>query len=205
MTDDQFSRLVVNLKRDGCLTSAPTVYGENGRLVVLSGNHRVQAAIKAGIEDADVIEIVSTLTDEQKVAIQLSHNSITGDDDPNVLKELYDSLGFELKEYSGLSDDAFALEDLDTTVLSVGRPLYEELVISFLPEDREAFESYLARIEKDKGRKEQIAAHYDDFKQVFETIIAVKEHAKVHNGAVALRLMAELATERMAQLTSEEA
>ena len=40
-------RLEALVGRDGALTSAPTVYRENTSLEVLSGNHRVQAAIAA--------------------------------------------------------------------------------------------------------------------------------------------------------------
>jgi len=77
MTPAQFKRLVKNLEHDGVLTSAPLVYkGE-----VISGNHRVQAAIEAGITDADIIEIISDLTESEKRAIALSHNSISGSTD----------------------------------------------------------------------------------------------------------------------------
>ena len=39
------------------------------------------------------------------------------------------------KEYSGLTDDAFKVEDLDTSVLRVEAPFYEELHVSFLGRD----------------------------------------------------------------------
>ena len=100
MTDAMFSRLVGNIRKDGCLTTTPLVYEAGGKLEVLSGNHRVQAAIKAGIEEADVLEIVTPLSREQKVAIQLSHNSINGKDDPNILAELWGELDFDAKEYA---------------------------------------------------------------------------------------------------------
>jgi len=104
MTPGQFKRLVENLKHDGVLTSAPLVYkGE-----VLSGNHRVQAAIEAGITEADIIEIISELTEQQKKAIALSHNSISGQDNLSLLQDYYESL------------DSFKVEELDVSSLSVG-------------------------------------------------------------------------------------
>ena len=84
MAEPEFNRLVENLRRDGVLTSLPLVY----RGEVLSGNHRVQAALKAGILTADVIEIETELSEEQQRAIQLSHNALTGKDDPNLLREI---------------------------------------------------------------------------------------------------------------------
>ncbi len=44
-----------------------------------------------------------------------------------------------------------------------------------------------------------IVAHYDDFSRLFDAIIAVKQKLDIHNGAVALRVMADLAMERLAE------
>jgi ParB-like nuclease domain len=52
-----FNRLVENIKADGCLTSFPLVARQGDALTVISGNHRVSAAIKAGIGETDVIEV----------------------------------------------------------------------------------------------------------------------------------------------------
>ena len=84
MTPQEFALLVDNIKRDGKLTSTPVVY----RGEVLSGNHRVRAAIKAGIEEADVIDILSELSEERRLAIQLSQNAINGKDDETLLKAI---------------------------------------------------------------------------------------------------------------------
>ena len=199
-----FQRLVANLKSDGVLTTAPLIYEEE----VLSGNHRVQAAIKAGIESADCIEITSSLTKRQRTAIQLSHNSIEGQDDPNTLRELYESLDFDTKFYSGLSDDVFSkIETLDVGSLAIGAPKYQDLNTLFLPADKEQFEAALKRIEQGAKRKSPPSVHLaglDDFDKFFDSIIAVKEMAGVHNSAIAMRVMATLAVERLEQLETED-
>lgn len=69
MKPEQFNRLVENIRRDGCLTSVPLVHRDGESLVVVSGNHRVSAAIKAGIEESDAIEVLSPLTRQQFVAL----------------------------------------------------------------------------------------------------------------------------------------
>ena len=153
MKGPQFNRLVENIRRDGCLTSFPLVHRDGEALVVVSGNHRVSAAIKAGIEESDVIEVTSPLTRQQFVALQLSHNAIAGQDDPNILRSLYDELDFGWKEYSGLTDDAFNIDELDTSVLRVEQPFYEELTISFLPGDAEVFTGWLDKIGKSKAAR----------------------------------------------------
>lgn len=51
MRHEEFQRLVANVKQDGQLTSAPfAARNPDGTYEVLSGNHRVQAAIAAGLE-----------------------------------------------------------------------------------------------------------------------------------------------------------
>jgi hypothetical protein len=193
MKGEQFALLVKNITRDGCLTSFPLVATVDGALTVVSGNNRVAAGIKAGIIEHDLIEITSPLTREQFVALQLSHNALVGEDDPNILKALYDELPFEWKLYSGLSDDAFKIEDLDLTALQVHAPFYQELHISFLPGDREVFLAWLESIGKSKAAAERMVGIYADFGQFFDMLLAVKSASGVHNTAVALRLMAEKA------------
>lgn len=205
MSGAQFNLLVANIKRDGCLTSFPLVHRVDGALQVVSGNHRVQAAMKAGLIEGDAIEITSPLTREQFVALQLSHNAIVGKDDPNILKSLYDELDFGWKEYSGLTDDAFKVEDLDTSVLRVEAPFYEELTVSFLPGDAGVFNDWLDKIGKSKTACARLVGQYSDFGTFFQTLVGVKHVTGVHNTAVALRLMAEMAGEALAAKEGEQA
>ncbi len=202
MQPAQFERLVDNLRKDGCLTTAPLIHEDT----VLSGNHRVQAAIAAGIEVADCIEIISPLTAEQRVAIQLSHNAIEGEDDPNTLRELYDALGFDAKTYSGLTDDMFdKASPVDIASLAVGAPEYHEMSVQFLPAEAEQFEAALARIERKSNRAGTVhVARFEDFDVIFDAVIAVKEREDVHNSAIALRRMAELALERLETLAETD-
>ena len=198
MTGAQFNSLVAYIKKDGCLTSLPLVNRQGNQLMIVSGNHRVAAGIKAGIEESDVIEVTTALTRQQFVALQLSHNAIVGKDDPNILKSLYEELDFGWKEYSGLTDDAFKVEDLDTSVLRVEAPFYEELHVSFLPGEAAVFNDWLDKIGKSKAAGTRLVGDYADFGRFFGTLLAVKRVSGVHNTAVALRLMAEMAGETIA-------
>ena len=166
-------------------------------LVVVSGNHRVQAAIKAGIVESDVIEVTTPLSRQQFVALQLSHNAVVGQDDPSTLRDLYDELDFNWKEYSGLTDDAFDIKDLDISALNVHAPFYEELRVSFLPGDGQVFTDWLTKLDK-SGAAQTLVGRYQDFNLFFEQLLAVKEARNVQNTAVALRVMAELAGRALA-------
>lgn len=191
MEKAEFTQLVDNLRADGVLTSAPLVY----KNVVLSGNHRVEAAIEAGIEEAEIIEVLGELDPQRQLALQLSHNAISGKDDPGRLARLYRDLDLSWKKYSGLTDFVLtSVKELDITALAIGQPAYQELVLLFLPEEAERFLSTIKRIEnKLKKSVPVLAARYEDFTRVFDAVVQTKNVRGINNSAVALRTIADIA------------
>lgn len=205
MDKKEFDLLVSNIKNDGCLTSLPLVYDGDVAGEVLSGNHRVQAAIKAGLQTAKVIVIKSVLTQDQKTAIQLSHNSITGKDDPNLLKALYDSIGdLDFKLYSGVTDEMFKVDELTLSAMTFEMPKEEEVILHFLQGDKEVFCEALERIAK-KAKKLHLIADIDDFNQVFNVVFAAKQELNILNTTEAFKAVVRLAEERLQQLTETAA
>lgn len=200
------ARLVENVKRDGVLSATVLVFedAKSGNLEILSGHHRTKAAVLAGLEEITAQVIVTPLTEQQKIAIQLSHNSIAGSDDPNLLADLYSALDLTWKEYSGLTDDdVLDFQGVDLTGIGGGSIKYEELTILFLSEDRETFDAALKRFEKEaKGRSAKLAS-LADYEKVFDAIVATKRYHNVSNSAVAISIMADLALQRLDQLQAE--
>jgi ParB-like chromosome segregation protein Spo0J len=104
MSPTEFGRLVENVKTDGRLTSAVLAcVTQTGEVEILSGHHRCLAAIEAGLTEIDVLVITTPLSEERKAAIQLSHNAVTGQDNPSALADLYRNLGLDAKMFSGLT------------------------------------------------------------------------------------------------------
>jgi hypothetical protein len=204
MKKRDFDQLVENIRNDGCLTSAPLVYDLDTPGEILSGNHRVQAAIQAGIERADVIVILSTLTKDQKTAIQLSHNRIVGEDDKSVLKMLYESISdIDDKLYSGIADDDFKIDELNICAISFMQAHVEEVVFAFLPEDKEAVLDWLKNVEKIAKKSTVVISDKRDFGKFYDAIVGVKQIKNVLNHATAIRLLCDLAKERLEQLQAE--
>lgn len=195
MAEPEFNRLVANLKHDGVLTSLPLVY----RGEVLSGNHRVQAAIKAGIDEADVIEITSDLSEQQRRAIQLSHNALTGKDDPNVLREIYEGLSLDWQKYSAVYEEMFKLDEEKAVSLGVPIAKYQELVIAFLPEDRQAFYDFAMALERRFKKAHVLVGESSSFDALFDAVLAVKDGRHIGNTGTALRVMAEIVQKHMAE------
>jgi len=106
MTADQMRRLTDNLKNDNALTSAVLLYpdSETNKIIVISGNHRVEAARNSKLEQIPALIIQTYLNIDEIRAIQLSHNAITGQDNPNVLLEIYESLSAEAALINKIKD-----------------------------------------------------------------------------------------------------
>ena len=125
---DVFQQLTANIGRDKRLSSVPLCHRlSDGRLEVLSGNHRVQASVEAGIERILVMIIEEDLTRSQAVAIQLSHNALVGEDDPALLAELWAEIeDIAAKTYAGLSSDV--VEKLDKIDLTLEQAIQQASV-----------------------------------------------------------------------------
>lgn len=214
MTAEQQTRLTENVRRDGGLTSLPLVWliqTQKGKpsedpptYEIVSGNHRVMSAREAGLEEIDCIVIRNWISKERRIEIQLAHNAVGGQDDLSVLEDLYEGLSLSGKEYSGLTDDLFSgLKDLSLSGFNVDGPDYQEIVLSFLPEDAAQFEELLKRASKSQ-KALYYAARLEDFETMFDAIVRTKEAHNIQNNAMAIAALAEMAMERLDQIEAEQ-
>lgn len=147
MTKTEFARLVANVRRDGVLTSTPLVWNDadNDRKIVLSGNHRTMAAIEAGLPEITWQEIDQPLPRQRQIAIQISHNAISGQDDPATLKELYEEIeSIEWREFAGLDDKQMdLLAKVNPESMSEANLDFATVQIIFLPSEKDRAEQAL--------------------------------------------------------------
>ena len=198
MTKEQFESLTRNIKTDGGLTSLPLCYRqENGRLLVLSGNHRLKAAINAGIVENLVLLIDKPLSKQRQIAIQLSHNAIEGQDDEQILKELWMEIDeMEASIYSGLSTELIEkLTNIDFTTISEQRPLFKEISLLFLPEEIESMTAICDGIVESVKSKVAFTGRITEYDEILDGIIAAKQGQKIINSAVAFFAMARVVRE----------
>ena len=203
MKHEEFGRLVANVKRDGKLTSAPFACWDGEAYLVLSGNHRTKAAIEAGIERIPCIVTDDPLSEDQKIAIQLSHNAIVGQDDPHTLKQLYEKiLDIDLKEYSGLDDKTLnLLQDFTASSLPQVNLHYQTLSFVFLPDDLNAAKEIMEAAVKQVKSSDIVwtakMKQYDDWLDAQE--VAMSAH-NVKNTATAINLVLKVFEENMGRL-----
>jgi hypothetical protein len=206
MKAEQFQALVENVKQDGNLSSLPLCYREkDGKLRVLSGNHRVMAARQAGVEQVLVMVVAQEKDADEKMAIQLSHNAIAGQDDLVILKELWEAItDVQAKVYAGLdSDTVKALQGIQFAAISEQRLQYKLVNFMFLPEEIEDLDELLKEIAVAFASDVVYLAHLNTYAAFFELIVQIKKRCMIKNSAAAFLKLLELARVGLEQVKKE--
>ena len=87
-----FKALVRNVSKRKALESLPFCGRSEGTFWIISGHHRVRAAITAALRTIVVLVDPQARTRAEIVAKQVAHNSISGSSDPSVLLQLLDEI-----------------------------------------------------------------------------------------------------------------
>ncbi len=196
MRHEEYTRLVENIRTDGKLTSVPFAWldPEDNKYLVLSGNHRIMAAIDAGLEMVNVMVTHDNLTKQQRIAIQLSHNAIAGQDDPAVLKELYEQIiDVDMKVYTGLDD--YALELLDKVQpmsLSEVNLSFQSVSIVFLPDELQEAKDILQEAVQLAKADEVWLARFSEYDGWLDSVEMSGAAAGIRNNATAIKVMLDI-------------
>lgn len=207
MTHETYKRLVRNIKRDGVPTQIPFCWwnDERGGWEILSGNHRADATNEALGDDyvGPVIVTNDKLSADRRLAIQLSHNSITGEDDPAILKQLYEQIGeVDLKEYSGLDDKTLdLLEQVTIEGLSEANLEFTTVTLTFLPEEADEAKITFAQA-REQVSGEMWLTSMADYDRTLDALANAADAHGVSNQAVALHLLLELAEAHVTELSA---
>lgn len=187
MNKQAFDQLASNIEHDGFLSSVPLCHElEDGALEALSGNHRIKAAVRAGVERILVIALPRQ-ADSRKTAIQLSHNALQGNDDRDLLAELWAGLeSLDEKLYSGL--DSETVSDLNEARLagfSPAQPRTMRVILWFLPEEVTALDELLDEAEAETTADPRYVAPAAHYNLLIEALKQVKQSQNIKNTAVA--------------------
>ncbi|MFD6094763.1 ParB N-terminal domain-containing protein [Nocardiopsis flavescens] len=194
-TKEDFDRLVANIRRDGHLESVPLIYaGEGeyaeGRELIVSGNHRCDAATVAGLTEIPCLLISDRLTRDELIAKQLSHNALTGADDPATLAQLYNSIeDVDWRAYAGLDDQTLDLLDTIDGMegLSEANLDFSTVQLVFLPSERDRAKTALE--EARTGADQMWLAARADYEPVLDALTSAHSAHKVGNVATALHII----------------
>ncbi len=204
MPKAKFDRLVENVRRDGCLTSAPFACIEpDGSYLVLSGNHRVKAGIAAGLFDAEFFVTDDALTNDERLAIQLSHNSLVGEDTPEILKTLYAQIEeIDLRAYSGLDDKSLDL--VETAKFETLEPVcldYQTVSFLFLPDERDRVKAALDKALAGIEMNIRYVARFSEYDRLLDALQNACDAYKIVNVSTALLLLLDIVERHWADMS----
>lgn len=193
MTKEQQDRLTDNVKNDGFLSQLPFgIRQSDGKYKVISGNHRIKSAIKAGLERVLILYGTETDFDEQRqLAIQLSHNAISGQDDLAMLRDLYSELeDVTMKAYSGI-DEKFVMDYKALDFVSISEKDIElnEINFVFCDPNRHRVEKILEILDGISIDKNTDAIIIGDVDRFIDVLTRVKNRYDIKNRSVALLKM----------------
>lgn len=206
---ETFRQLRDNIATDKRLSSVPLCYRyPDGKLEVLSGNHRVQASIEAGISHILVLVITEELDKSRRIAIQLSHNALVGEDDQSILANLWAQIdSVQDKLYSGL--DSEALKELgDVELVSFSTPQVPAHMVTFMFTDGEKEQlSEILDILTDSAKKSSAVyvcpgKQYEEFTKI---IADVKHTEKIRDSSLAMTRLMEIASDWLEQEAASNA
>jgi hypothetical protein len=185
MDQQTMDTLVSNLKKDGRLESVPLLFrNADGKLEILSGHHRIEAAKRAGISKI-IVMVTDVKSADEAVAKQLSHNAIVGKDDAFTLQKLYDLIGeVDLRVYSGLGD---SLKDIGIESVSFTPKLFAEFTLFMADGEIEKYDEVAKRLEEAALRPDvQVRVVDLAVEDRFRDLLArVKKRENIKSNAVA--------------------
>ncbi len=217
MRNEVFTRLVDNIRADGKLTQIPFAWAlhdddtqtpildDDGEPIyeVLSGNHRVKASVAAELALIDVQVTDDYLDPDRRRAIQISHNAISGEDDPATLKVIYNSIAdVAMRLYAGLDDKQLDLLT-DVQIASLSEPNLELQPISmvFLPHEIEEVHAvWDAAVKMCAGSKAMWLARWAEYDRAMDALEAASMAYGVKNTATAMMLVMEVFTRHITDL-----
>lgn len=199
MSDKVMDRLTKNVGISG-LSSTITCYKRgDGKYVVISGNHRLRAAIANNLSYVFVIYAdESELSDDEIKAIQLSHNSIHGEDDKGILKSIFDSIqSVDFKDFSFIDYEELSRISVDIPSLTPISETYSVNLILF-KDDVNSIKELLGIIEDNIGSNELILmSGNEDENKYIEVMTSIKKKYNIKSVNIAFSKLLELALSKL--------
>lgn len=188
MPKEMFDQLTRNISQDGAMHSVPLCHTlDNGKLEILSGNHRVQAAIKAKLQTIVALVIPTELKPGQKRAVQISHNALAGRDDMQLLSELWNEIeDINEKIYAGLDSDVIGeLQKIKFSGFGPAQIRTEQVTVWFLPDELEKFEQVIEAMTTLALSKTVYMAPLEKYEKLHKLLVQKKKSANIKNTSVA--------------------
>lgn len=198
--------LTENVAHDGFLSQLPFGMKRqcDGKFLILSGNHRLKAAIKAHLEYILILYIDEVDKDTQ-LGYQLSHNSLVGKDDAQMLKEIYQEISsIEMQKFSGLNGINFVdVNKINVPSIGDGDIELTEMKFQFIESKSNSIKNVLQALEE-LDIDENSALVYGSFEAFISCCQNIKRKFTIKSRSIAFSKMIDICQEYLKKMEAKE-
>ena len=192
-----FERLAQTIARDKRLESLPLCAKTERGLEIVSGNHRTRAATAAGLSELFVLVDVTGLSRSQIAAKQLAHNAIEGQDNEQLLAEIYRQIADAESKLEAFVDPKLDVELPQVKIEGLDVEIdFKTVLLIFLPRVKERLDRALEYLRSSGQRLDGVYIAADsDYAPLEKAVRKINEEYDVRVVADIIGKMADLALE----------
>lgn len=207
MSGEDFAQLTDNIAKSG-LSSVPTcIKKDNGRYIMISGNHRLRACKKLHYKMLGILYVKeSEITNDEAIAIELSHNSLHGEANVSILKKLFASIqSIDFKKFAHVNIDE--IKPISTEGIDV-YAMQENLVFTIIlyPSSFASLDTLYGDI-REQARKSDalvLASEEDNEKTLLKIQQDIGKEFGIKSPSITFAKLLELASERLIEIKEGE-
>jgi len=195
MPKAMFERLAQTIARDKRLESLPLCAKTERGLEIIAGHHRVRAATAAGISEMFVLVDVTGLTRSQIAAKQLAHNAIEGQDNEQLLAEIYQQIEDAESKLEAFIDQKLDIEIPKVKIEGLDVEIdFKMVLLIFLPRVKERLDRALEYLRSSGQRLDGVYVAADsDYASLEKAVRRINEEYDIRVVADIIGKMADLA------------
>lgn len=201
MTDEEFEKLKSNIRLSGGLSSAISCYKkEDGRFVIFSGHHRYRACVQLRYKEIPVIYAdEKDMTKDEILALQLSHNSLHGEDNKGILKRLFSEIqDVKFKVFAHIDINEIQSIDVSTSSFSLESEHYSVCVVLY-KSSMDKLDELLEIVDEQKTRNDVVLlADGEKNEQFFlELMKSIRNKCEIRSPNIQFSKILELAHKQL--------
>jgi hypothetical protein len=195
MPKAMFERLAQTIARDKRLESLPLCAKTERGLEIIAGHHRTRAATAAGVSAIFILVDVTGLTRSQIAAKQLAHNAIEGQDNEQLLAEIYRQIEDAESKLEAFIDAKLDIEVPKIKIEGLDIEIdFKTVLLIFLPRVKERLDRALEYLRSSGQRLDGVYIAADtDYTPLEKAVRKINEEYDVRVVADILGKLADLA------------
>lgn len=194
MDERKMKILASNIKNRGALESLPYISKKDNTFTIISGHHRVKAAVIAGLSHIYGLVDTNEMTKSQVVSKQIAHNELTGKHDSEILQQLIKMMkNVDDIIASGLSEEYINTLKEKSPVMDMPQLEFNWRTISshFLPNSLKNLEKLVKLV--DKKADYMGVAPLDTYKPFIEAVRSYGNANEIKSIGTTIHYLTEIA------------